>query len=100
MGQKTREHRGGKRGRCPWLALVCRPGPRAVAGAVGGSRPGSAGGPAPSQSKSMMLRVPDALFEKNFLPGGFGFGPGPLHFVLPCHIFWPTSWTVLFTWLD
>ena len=44
-----------------------------------------------------MLRLPDAFFQKNFLPGGFGFGFRPLHFVLSCHIFWPAIWKVLCT---
>ena len=45
----------------------------------------------------MMLSVPEALFQKNFRPAGFGFLSGLLHFVVPCHIFWPTSFTVLCT---
>src|SRR5512147_712622 len=45
----------------------------------------------------MMLSTPEALFEKNFRPGGFGFLSGLLHFVLPCHIFWPTRFTVICT---
>ena len=43
----------------------------------------------------MMLSSPEALFQKNFRPAGFGFLSGLLHFVVPCHIFWPTSFTVL-----